>query len=172
MTSRFPIFTPTPRQSYGRTGRSVRRTSSVTTPTASSSTAAGSTKAVQLRLARGRSESLSRPCVRLRPPVWRRLIKRHPLAARSNGRTHRTEPLLQALTIDAERILALHAVGIFGNSMPGDLVMSRHEGCCQGYDKLRPILRISRRSASGNCFTSFVLEFYARKFRYHAFAKI
>jgi hypothetical protein len=74
--------------------------------------------------------------------------------------------------IDPERILALHAVGIFGNRMPHDLVMSRHKGRWQGYDKLRPILRISRRNASGNCFTSFILEFYARKLRYHAFAKI
>src|SRR5258707_13734182 len=58
MISRFPIFTTRPRQSRGRMGRSVRRTSSVTTPTASSSTAAGSTKAVQLRLARGRLANL------------------------------------------------------------------------------------------------------------------
>ena len=50
--------------------------------------AAGSTKAAQLRLARGRPESLSRPCARLRPPVWRRLTKSRLLAARSNGRTN------------------------------------------------------------------------------------
>ncbi len=56
--------------------------------------------------------------------------------------------------------------------MPRDLVMSRHKGRWQGYDELLPILRISRRNASGNCFTSFILEFYARKSRYHAFAKI
>jgi hypothetical protein len=80
------------RFSRGRIGRSVRWTSSVTTLTASSNTAAGSTKAAQLRPARGRRESLSRPCARLRIPVWRRLIKRRPLAARSNGRTHKPSP--------------------------------------------------------------------------------
>src|SRR6478736_8412739 len=52
MISRFPIFTTRRRQSHGLMGRSVRRTSSVTMPTASSSIAAGSTKAAQLRLAR------------------------------------------------------------------------------------------------------------------------
>ena len=82
----FPHTSTTrPRQSLGRTGRSVRRTSSVTMPTASSSIAAGSTRAALLRLVRGRPESLSRPCVRLRPPVWRRLTKSRLLAARSNG---------------------------------------------------------------------------------------
>ena len=74
-------------------GRSVRRTSSVTMPTAGSSIAAGSTKAAQLRLARRRPESLSRPCVRLRPPAWRRITKRRLLAARSNGKTNKAEPL-------------------------------------------------------------------------------
>ena len=44
----------------------------------------------------GRPESLSRPCVRLRPPVGRRLTKRRLSAARSNGRTHKTEPLPSA----------------------------------------------------------------------------
>src|SRR5258706_983254 len=83
-----------------------------------------------------------------------------------------TAQLLQALTIDPERVLALHAMGIFGNSMPRDLVMSRHKGRWQGHDELRPIPRISRRNPSGNCFTGFILEFYARKSRYHAFAKI
>ncbi len=60
--------------------------------TASSSIAAGSTKAAQLRLARGCPESLSRPCVLSRPPVWHRLTKRRLLAARSNGRTNKAEP--------------------------------------------------------------------------------
>jgi peroxiredoxin len=92
MISRFHISTTRPRQSLGRMGRSVRRTSSVTMPTVSSSIAAGSTKAAQLRLARGRPESLSRPCARLRPPVWRRLTKRRLLAARSNGRTNKAKP--------------------------------------------------------------------------------
>src|SRR5215470_1421398 len=96
MISRFPIFTTRRRQSHGAMGQSVRRTSSVTMQTASSSIAAGSTKAAQIRLARGRPESLSRPCVRSRPPVWRRLTKRRLSAARSNGRTHKTEPLLGA----------------------------------------------------------------------------
>src|SRR6478735_2521576 len=77
-------------------GRSVRRTSSVTTPIASSSTAAGSTKDVQLRPAQGCLESLSRPCVRLRLPVWRRLIKMRLLAARSNGRGNKAETLSRA----------------------------------------------------------------------------
>ena len=77
-------------------GRSVRRTSSVTTPIASSSTAAGSTKDVQLRPAQGRPESLSRPCVSLRLPVWRLLIRRRLLAARSNGRTNKAETLSRA----------------------------------------------------------------------------
>src|SRR5882757_1306352 len=76
MISRFHISTTRPSQSLERLERSVRRTSSVTMPTASSSIAAGSTKAAQLRLARGRPESLSRPCVLLRPPVWHRLTKR------------------------------------------------------------------------------------------------
>jgi peroxiredoxin len=40
----------------------------------------------------GAPESLSRPCARLRPPVWRRLTKRRLLAARSNGRTNKAEP--------------------------------------------------------------------------------
>jgi peroxiredoxin len=59
--------TQTVARAYGAS--SVRRTSSVTTPTASSNTAAGSTKVAQLRPARGWPESLSRPCARLRPPV-------------------------------------------------------------------------------------------------------
>src|SRR5262249_46703561 len=92
MISRFHISTTRPRQSLERMERSVRRTSSVTMPTASSSIAAGSTKAAQIRLARGRPESLSRPCVRLRLPVWRRLTKRRLLAARSNGRTNKAAP--------------------------------------------------------------------------------
>ena len=41
----------------------------------------------------GRPESLSRPCVRLRPPAWRRITKRRLLAARSNGKTNKAEPL-------------------------------------------------------------------------------
>src|SRR5262249_48351945 len=53
----------------------------------SSNIAVGSTRAAQLRLARRRPESLFRPCVRLRPPVWRRPTKNRPLAVRSNGRT-------------------------------------------------------------------------------------
>src|ERR1700751_4649621 len=69
-------------------------------PTASSSTAAGSTKAAQLRLARGRPESLSRPCARLRPPVWRRLTKRRLLAARSNGRRNKAEPCQHVSYLD------------------------------------------------------------------------
>ena len=92
MISRFHTSTTRPRQSLGRIGRSVRRTSSVTMPTASSSIAAGSTRAAQLRLGQGRPESLSRPCVRLRPPVWHRLTKRRLLAAQSNGRTNKAEP--------------------------------------------------------------------------------
>src|SRR5258705_8033303 len=103
MISRFHISTTRRRQSHGRMGRSVRRTSSVTMPTASSSIAAGSTKAAQLRLARGRPESLSRPCVRLRPSVWRRLTKRRLSAARSNGRTHKTEPHFQRFPKDRYR---------------------------------------------------------------------
>src|SRR2546421_12856694 len=91
MISRFHISTTRPRQSLERMERSVRRTSSVTIPTASSSIAAGSTKAAQLRLARGRPESLSRPCARLQPPVWRRLTKRRLLAAQSNGRTNKAQ---------------------------------------------------------------------------------
>src|SRR5215468_2857398 len=98
MISRFHISTTRLRQSLERMERSVLRTSSVTMPTASSSIAAGSTKAAQLRLARGRPESLSRPCVRLRPPVWRRLTKRRLSAARSNGRTHRTRAVVVAPT--------------------------------------------------------------------------
>src|SRR5712671_3353201 len=78
-------------QSVARAFGAVCTPASVTMPTASSSIAAGSTKAAQLRLARGRPESLSRPCVRLRPPVWRRLTKRRLLAARSNGRTNKAE---------------------------------------------------------------------------------
>src|ERR1700751_3274814 len=35
------------------------------------------------------SRAWARPCVRLQPPVWRRLTKRHLLAARSNGRTNK-----------------------------------------------------------------------------------
>src|SRR5258706_10232517 len=92
MISRFHISTTRPSQSLERLERAVRRTSSVTMPAASSSIAAGSTKAAQLRLARGRPESLSRPCVLLRPPVWHRLTKRRLLAARSNGRTNKAEP--------------------------------------------------------------------------------
>src|SRR5258706_8330079 len=57
MISRFHISTTRPSQSLERLERSVRRTSSVTMPTASSSIAAGSTKAAQLRLARGRPET-------------------------------------------------------------------------------------------------------------------
>src|SRR6266851_3789724 len=91
MIFRFHISTTRPSQSLERLERSVRRTSSVTMPTASSYIVAGSTKAAQLGLARGRPESLARPCVRLRPPVWRRLTKRRLLAARSNGRTNKAE---------------------------------------------------------------------------------
>ena len=80
--------------------RFVRRTSSVTMPTASSSIAVGSTRAAQLRLARRRPESLFRPCVRLRLPVWRRPTKNRPLAVRSNGRTHKAEPMLEAVITD------------------------------------------------------------------------
>jgi hypothetical protein len=90
--SRFPIFATRPRQLRGRVGRFVHRTSSATTPTASSNTAAGSMRAAQLRSAWGRRESLSRPCARLQTPAWRRLIKRRQLAARSNGRTHKPRP--------------------------------------------------------------------------------
>src|SRR5229473_122754 len=99
MISRFHISTTRPSQSLERLERSVRRTSSVTMPTASSSGAAGSTKAAQLRLARGRPESLSRPCVLLRPPVWHRLTKRRLLAARSNGRTNKAEPCPKRLCL-------------------------------------------------------------------------
>src|SRR5947209_12863449 len=45
----FPIFTMRRRQSHVRMEQFARRTSSVTMPTASSSIAAGSTKAAQLR---------------------------------------------------------------------------------------------------------------------------
>src|SRR3984893_8546024 len=92
MISRFHISTTRPRQSLGRMGRSVRRTSPVIMPPASSSIAADSTKAAQLCLVRGRPESLSRPCARLRPPVWRLLTKKRLLDARSNGRTNKAEP--------------------------------------------------------------------------------
>ena len=48
----------------------------------------------------GRLVSLSRPCVRLRRPVWRRLTKSRLSVARSNGRTHKTEPMLEAVITD------------------------------------------------------------------------
>ena len=63
-------------------------------PIASLSIAAGSTKVAYHRLARGCPESLSRPCVRLPPTVWHRLTKSRLSVARSNGRTHKTEPML------------------------------------------------------------------------------
>ena len=52
-----------------------------------------STKAAQLRLARRRPESLSRPCVRLRPRHGDGSPKAS-LAARSNGKPNKAEPLL------------------------------------------------------------------------------
>src|SRR5216684_9141000 len=79
---------------------------------------------------------------------------------------------LQALTIDPERILALYAVGIFGNGVPDHCIMSRRQRRRQGHDELLLILWIIQRRASGNCFPSFILEFQTREFRYHAFAEI
>lgn len=77
--------------------RFVRRTSSVTMPTASSSIAARSRKAAQLGLARGGGpESSSRSCVRSRPPVWRRLTKSRLLAAPSNRGRIKRSPVLSA----------------------------------------------------------------------------
>jgi hypothetical protein len=86
--------------------------------------------------------------------------------------SERREVLLQRLTINSERILPLHAVGIFGNSMPGDGIMSRLQRRWHGHDELLLILWIIHRHASGNCFPGLILEFDARKFRDHAFAKI
>src|SRR3981189_2594552 len=97
---------------------------------------------------------------------------RNELAWPCNGGSERREVLLRASTIDPERILALHAVGIFGNSMPGDRIMSRHQRRRQRHDELLLISWVIHRHASGNCFPSFILEFQARKFRYYAFAKI
>ena len=71
-----------------------------------------------------------------------------------------------------EGILALHAVGIFGNSMPGDPIMSRRQRRRQGNDELPPIPWIIPRHASRDGFPSFVLEFQARKLRYHALAEV
>jgi hypothetical protein len=66
-------------------------------------------KGRRLRLALGRPESLSRPCVRLRPPVWRRLTKRRLLAAHSNGRTNRVRACAIDLSLArrAPRVLAV-----------------------------------------------------------------
>src|SRR6267378_8438384 len=68
------------------------------------------------------------------------------------------ESLLQALTVDPERILALHAVDILGNSMPDDRIMSRRQRRGEGHDELLLILWIIHRDASGNCFPSLILR--------------
>jgi hypothetical protein len=84
----------------------------------------------------------------------------------------RDEESLQALTIDPERILSLHAVGIFGNSMPGDRLMSRRQRRWQGHDELLLILWIGYRNAGRDCLPTFSFDFHAREFRDNAFAKI
>jgi hypothetical protein len=82
------------------------------------------------------------------------------------------EVLLQALTIDAERVLPLHAVGISGNSMPVDRIMSRCQRRWQGHDELFLILWIGRRNAGRDCLPTFIFDFHTRKFCDYAFAKI
>jgi peroxiredoxin len=57
------------------------------------------------RPARGRPESLSRPCVRLRRLVWRRLTKSRLSVARSNGRTNKAESLSRGYHADVGSLL-------------------------------------------------------------------
>jgi hypothetical protein len=96
--------------------RFVRRTSSDTMPTASSSIAARSRKAAQLGLARGGPESLSRPCVRSRPPVWRRLTKSRLLAAPSNGGRMKRSPVLSAPALHVGYSSACHSAFHLSNT--------------------------------------------------------
>jgi putative copper resistance protein D len=72
---------------------------------------------------------------------------------------------------DPERILTLHAVGIFGNSMPGDRIVSRRQRRWQWHDELLLILWIGRGNAGRDCLPAFIFDFNPRKFRDHAFAE-
>ena len=56
--------------------------------------------------------------------------------------------------------------------MPGHRVMSRRQRRWQGHDEMLLILWIGYRYAGRNCLPTFIFDFHARKFRYHAFAKI
>src|SRR6266404_7686388 len=80
--------------------------------------------------------------------------------------------MLQTLTIDRERILPLHTVGILRNSVPGDRIMSCRQRRWQRHDELLLILLIGYRDAGRNCLPTFIFDFHARKYRYHTFAKI
>ena len=73
---------------------------------------------------------------------------------------------------DPERILALHAVGIFGNGMPDDRIVSRRQRRWQGHDELFLILWIGHRNTGRDCLPTFIFDLYAREFRDNAFAEI